>query len=557
MASSSTSAASPSRSLARGRIARSGAALAVWVALSWACAPVSDTSPPAPAAPAASIELVPASPAASHYGVVDAAPPETPLHRALFELVRERAAELKLAPPGADARLCSVGDDLARFAAAGSPPSFQAIELVLSRYGVIEPAPQLVILRGQGALELARAMQQLRARLDAPLQSARPRHMGAGVAETADGYVVALVLLQSHVELAPFPRVVTAGGSVRLRGRLLAPFTRPELIVTGVAGGTLKKKPKTRDGGFDVPVDCPAQAGRQQVELMAEGPHGPTVVANFPLWCGVSPPASLSLGAAPRAEELRDPRQLERRVFALLNDERRLAGLAPLLWDERAAAVARAHSADMSEHDFVGHVSPSTGGPDERAARAGVRTPLVLENVALAYSAQEVHQGLMASPGHRANILSAEATHVGVGVVVGDELGGAPTLHVTQLFLRVPELVAPEVAQQAVYEAAARKRAQGRLSALARDATLERLAQSYAERLRSGKGKAEPPALDAVAGRYATVSTVVAVVGEPSAAVTEALLDARTHALGAGVAQGDHPQLGANVFYVVVVLGRL
>ena len=41
------------------------------------------------------------------------------------------------------------------------------------------------------------------------------------------------------------------------------------------------------------------------------------------------------------------------------------------------------------------------------------------ENLALAASAEEVHSGLMASPGHRANIESGDFNRVGIGVVSG------------------------------------------------------------------------------------------------------------------------------------------
>jgi len=41
------------------------------------------------------------------------------------------------------------------------------------------------------------------------------------------------------------------------------------------------------------------------------------------------------------------------------------------------------------------------------------------ENLALAATVGEAHQGLMGSPGHRENILRAEFRRVGVAVVVG------------------------------------------------------------------------------------------------------------------------------------------
>ena len=105
--------------------------------------------------------------------------------------------------------------------------------------------------------------------------------------------------------------------------------------------------------------------------------------------------------------------------------------------------MARAHSADMLAHGFVGHISPTTGSAADRLRRAHIDAARILENVARAYSPGEAERGLMASPGHRANVLDREATHLGIGVAVGppQKDGGATALLVTQLFIRPPDPV--------------------------------------------------------------------------------------------------------------------
>jgi uncharacterized protein YkwD len=55
----------------------------------------------------------------------------------------------------------------------------------------------------------------------------------------------------------------------------------------------------------------------------------------------------------------------------------------------------------------------------DRLNTAGIPFSIAGENLALAASSGEVHQGLMESPGHRANILSDAYRRVGIGVVVG------------------------------------------------------------------------------------------------------------------------------------------
>jgi uncharacterized protein YkwD len=55
----------------------------------------------------------------------------------------------------------------------------------------------------------------------------------------------------------------------------------------------------------------------------------------------------------------------------------------------------------------------------DRLAAAGAVYSLAGENLALAATPNQVHEGLMGSPGHRENILRPEFNRVGVAVVEG------------------------------------------------------------------------------------------------------------------------------------------
>jgi uncharacterized protein YkwD len=113
----------------------------------------------------------------------------------------------------------------------------------------------------------------------------------------------------------------------------------------------------------------------------------------------------------------------EARMLALLNAARVRARLGPLAADEELRAVALAHGEDMARGHFFGHVSPTTGSPDDRIRRAGIAVSMGGENIAQAPTAELAHESLMDSPGHRANMLSAKFTHVGIAVVPdGDQL---------------------------------------------------------------------------------------------------------------------------------------
>ncbi|MGI5441364.1 CAP domain-containing protein [Streptomyces shenzhenensis] len=118
-------------------------------------------------------------------------------------------------------------------------------------------------------------------------------------------------------------------------------------------------------------------------------------------------------------------------VVELTNRERGRARLAPLAVDPLLTAAAQAHSADMVARDFYSHTSPEGSQPWDRAAAAGSRRRTIGENIACGQrSAAEVVEGWMNSPGHRANILKPDFTHIGVGFVGGGRAG----TYWTQLF---------------------------------------------------------------------------------------------------------------------------
>ncbi len=481
--------------------------------------------------------------------------PASELVSALTSMVQRHAADLGQTPPVLDPRLCTVAEDMARLSGSGRPPPYRAVEFALARYGVIEPSPQLVTLRTREGGSLDHVVFELEKQIDQALRSMPPRRMGAAAVNIGDGsMVVLLVLQQSFIDLEPVARELAAGARVRLRGRVLAPFDTPELFVTRPDGSTVKKGLAGRDGhSFNGQIDCQYE-GRHQVELIGSGARGPQVLANFPVWCGIDAPESVRI-EMPNIGDV-GVAETEQQIFELVNRERREFGLPPVAWDERAASVARAHSEDMQAHDFVGHVSQQTGAPSDRARAAGLASPLLLENVALARSADEAHAGLMNSPGHRANILNPEVTHVGIGVVMPATGGVSPELYATELFTRVVTPVDLKDARVAVLRALATQRANARLASLPSDKTLDSLAQTFAVALARSNGEAKPPSLEKATRRYASVTTEIVVVADADRVASERLIRHSAMGLGIGVAQGRHPQFGDNALYVVIMIGH-
>ncbi|MCA9610452.1 MAG: hypothetical protein KC619_32875, partial [Myxococcales bacterium] len=135
----------------------------------------------------------------------------------------------------------------------------------------------------------------------------------------------------------------------------------------------------------------------------------------------------------------------EQEMLARINAMRAAQSLAPLERSGGLDAAARAHSSDMAAQQALTHVSDTSGTPADRVRAAGVTASTVAENVALHRTTMEAHEALVGSDAHRANMLSPDATHIG--------LAALPTergIYVTQVFAHVgeaaPALPPPPVA---------------------------------------------------------------------------------------------------------------
>jgi uncharacterized protein YkwD/uncharacterized membrane protein required for colicin V production len=136
----------------------------------------------------------------------------------------------------------------------------------------------------------------------------------------------------------------------------------------------------------------------------------------------VAPPEAESedtkpLPLGPPAGALVVDADAEARMLDLVNGARAQAGLKPLAPDDRLRDVARAHSLEMFQQDYFSHTSPTAGSPFDRMHAGGIQFVVAGENLAFAPNVDLAHQGLMNSPGHRANILRPEFGHVGIGIV--------------------------------------------------------------------------------------------------------------------------------------------
>jgi TonB family protein len=134
---------------------------------------------------------------------------------------------------------------------------------------------------------------------------------------------------------------------------------------------------------------------------------------------------------------------LERQMWALVNQDRldpetaaETGGRAqPLRWNENLAAVARAHSRDMLEQRFFDHVDLEGRTPSARINEAGIPWRASGENIAIYPTVLGAEGAFMNEPrfqhNHRSNILNANYTDVGIGIVQGAN----GSLYITQDFV--------------------------------------------------------------------------------------------------------------------------
>ncbi len=108
----------------------------------------------------------------------------------------------------------------------------------------------------------------------------------------------------------------------------------------------------------------------------------------------------------------------EQQVVDLVNKERAAAGLSALKVNATLANVAETKAADLRDENYFDHQSPKYGSPFDMMHQFGITYTSAGENIAKGQrTPDEVMNGWMNSPGHRANILNSSYTEIGVGYV--------------------------------------------------------------------------------------------------------------------------------------------
>ncbi|MFE0367999.1 CAP domain-containing protein [Streptomyces tendae] len=268
------------------------------------------------------------------------------------------------------------------------------------------PAAAPVPARPEGPPdELLDLVNSARAAAGSPFVRADPRLLSAARAHAAAMAAAGTLSVETRDGVSVHQRVVSAGFAYLTVGEHLVSGPRTPAEFVAYCLRTERTRRTLHDGRF-------THAGWAHV---TGGPSGDTYWTA--LWAVPLTPVGLARTTA--------------EVVDLTNRERTAAGLPALAVDARLTTAAQAHSADMVARDFYSHTDPDGGKPWDRAAAAGAARRTVGENIACGQrSPADVVEGWMNSPGHRANVLKSDFTHIGVGLAGGGRAG----TYWTQLF---------------------------------------------------------------------------------------------------------------------------
>lgn len=111
----------------------------------------------------------------------------------------------------------------------------------------------------------------------------------------------------------------------------------------------------------------------------------------------------------------------EEKILELMNEKRTAAGLKPLIMDNTLREVARYKSEHMIQNNYFSHNNPDGTTWQNWLKTIGYSYTAIAENIAYnSSSAEELFNQWWNSAGHKANMMNASYTKVGIGVIYGN-----------------------------------------------------------------------------------------------------------------------------------------
>ncbi len=186
----------------------------------------------------------------------------------------------------------------------------------------------------------------------------------------------------------------------------------------------------------------------------APQPPPPETPAPAPAPTPTPPQPAPSPQPEPAPAPARAPRSVsdaKARLVELVNGSRAEAGLAALVTRNDLDELATAHSGDMAAARRLFH----NDALFTEATKKRIGAKAVGENVASNTSIDDAHRRLMASPNHRANLLSPSFSRLGLGLVDADGTWYLTEVFVTPVATATTAAAAPPAASATTAKPAA------------------------------------------------------------------------------------------------------
>jgi hypothetical protein len=438
----------------------------------------------------------------------------------------------------------------AQSAARGLPPPDSAQAFILASAGAPDSTALRYLVRTNSDSAEA-VVTTIREALTQARLGGGATFIGVGEASTDDDALdrhIAVLVASRHFEIEPLDRRVAPHTEVVLRG-VAASFRGLEGNALYPDGSLVPFEVESNAGRFVARVPVGDEVGALFLDLNGNGPSGPGKLLQLQLEVGRALPRETTVWVPPTEPAFGDVANAEAFGFDLLQADRKRHDVPTLELDPVLSRIARSHSEDMRDAGYFAHRSPTTGLVSDRLRVAGYHASGSGENLALNDGLAEAEASLMASVGHRRNILEPSYTHVGIGLAArGDDW------FLTQVFARKVALIDSDEARA---EVLARLNA-GRAGAepFERDPALDVVAQRGALSAASGDADIDQlasdlgdEAADVVKSSAGVSVQVIYEIARFSPA--ELSRDASVRRVGVGVAQRqDRP--GAPIGVVVV-----
>lgn len=408
--------------------------------------------------------------------------------------------------------------------------------------------------------EEAALVRRVSGRADALVAETGATHFGFATGLTLAGEPCAAVVvtrrqltletpLPGHLdEAAPFPLAFTAASE----------GARADVFLATPAGSV--ERTALEPGRAQTVIDPRAGHGRYVLEVIVhDDERGPEVALLWPFTVG-----SGKLAPAPAVlfpDEGHSDAGLTRRLEALVHRLRIEQQLKPLAIAPPLGRLATARAAALAGEGRLGHHLPDDTDALSalRAREPGFPVTSLAEVQAQAGTLDEAWTALLDSPAHRYELVGTRASHIGAGVVRGEDGLGRPLVSVVLLLARRILVRPVDDVRTELYGRLNLARDVTGAKPLKRDGRLEevatRLATAMAERGVLDEGALGTPASELALAAHPgldEVRVVVARVDDPlRLSPSGATLDGDATVLGVGLVPPDV----AGQWYVALVVG--